>query len=507
VDEFFDHTTMIDLQYEVITGMSGFSQAQIMLSLALLSYRGFWNPGSDNRQGMAGAVTEGLDQLEPLKGDWVLVWGPGTYRYLGSVFDSSMMYVVQHRKEVGRYAIVVRGTNPVALFDWMLGDFLSHRQVPWHHCSSGVAPQASLSLSTALGLKILLNMRAGPGTGDIVEAGKFSSLLDLGMRVLSTAKGAGDAGLATAGEAVNSTAADVVQEGATRLIEGLQKYQGQWSFADKIADAVISAIGNLLPLDDVADRVSFRQQLVSLLDASFEAVADDAPVAMLMPSPEELSQDQPPGIGLLELLGNLAARHGDSLELFVTGHSKGGALAPALALFLSDTQNCEEIYVPGHYQWNPHGKATIQCYSFAGPTPGNTAFAGYFNDQLGRHFYRYANKLDLVTLAWQSEELRKTGEIFGEAISAPPGLSTLFKQMADEVADIDYCHLGQDYLVPGAINNQTEKHVVEFSRSLREQNSSYLSQAIHQHVGGYIDVLGLDRFFDLQELVGLRSGS
>jgi hypothetical protein len=261
VDEFFDHTAMIDLQYEVITGMSGFSQAQIMLSLALLSYRGFWNPGSDNRQGMAGAITEGLDQLEPLKGDWVLVWGPGTYRYLGSVFDSSMMYVVQHKKEAGRYAIVVRGTNPVALFDWVLGDFLSHRQVPWHHCSSGVAPQASLSLSTALGLKILLNMRAGPGTGDIVEAGKFSSLLDLGMRVLSTAKGAGDAGLATAGEAVNSTAADVVQEGATRLIEGLQKYQGQWSFADKIADAVISAIGNLLPLDDVADRVSFRQQV------------------------------------------------------------------------------------------------------------------------------------------------------------------------------------------------------------------------------------------------------
>ena len=63
--------------------------------------------------------------------------------------------------------------------------------------------------------------------------------------------------------------------------------------------------------------------MVSLLDASLDTVADDAPVAMLMPGPDELSQEQPPGIGLLELLGNLAAGHGDSLELFVTGHSKG----------------------------------------------------------------------------------------------------------------------------------------------------------------------------------------
>ena len=486
--------------------MSNFSQSQIMLSLALLSYRGFWNPGSDNRQGMAQAVVDGLDQLEPLKGDWNLLWGPGTYRYLGSVFDSSMMYVVQHRKAVGRYAIVVRGTNPVALFDWMLGDFLSHRQVPWELCSSGIAPQASLSLSTALGLKILLNMRAGHGRVDMVEAGKFSSLLDLGMRALSTAKGAGDAGLATAGEAVNSTAAGVVQEGAARLIGGLQKYQGQWSFADKVADAMISAIGNSLPLEDVAGRLTFRQQMVSLLDASLDTVADDAPVAMLMPGPDELSQEQPPGIGLLELLGNLAAGHGDSLELFVTGHSKGGALAPALALFLSDTQNSDKISVPSHYQWNPHGKATIHCYSFAGPTPGNSAFADYFNQQLGRNFYRYANKLDLVTHAWHSAQLRKTGGIFGDAISAPPGLDLLFNQMADEVADMDYCHLGQDYAEPGFINNHTKKHVVEFSAPLRENNSSYLSQAIHQHVGGYIDVLGLDRFFDLQELMDLGTG-
>ena len=487
--------------------MSVFSQAQVMLSLALLSYRGFWNPGSGNRQAAAQAITDGLDQLEPLKGDWNLVWGPGTYRYLGSVFDSSMMYVVQHRKRTGRYAIVVRGTNPVALFDWMLGDFLPHRQVLWQCCSSATPPGASLSLSTALGLKVLLNMRAGCGQDDLVEAGKFGSLLDLGMRVLSSAKGAGTVGLATADLALNNSAADVVKDGAAHLVAGLRKYQGQWHLAEKVADSFLNAMGNLLSLENVADRLALRQQLVTMLDISLDAVADDAPVAILMPGRDELLQDQAPGIGLLELLGNLAARHGEALELFVTGHSKGGALAPALALFLSDTQDGDRVSVPAHYQWNPDNEAAISCYSFAGPTPGNSAFADYFNSQLGRSFYRYANKRDLVTQAWQSEQLLRTTDIFGDAISAPPGLELLFKQMAAEVTDMDYSHPGENYTEPGFIQNRTEQHVVEFSGALHEKNSSYLSQAIHQHVGGYINVLGLDRFFDLRELVGLGAGS
>jgi hypothetical protein len=474
-----------------------------MLSLALLSYRGFWNPGSENRQRIALAISEGLQQLEPLKGDWNLVWGPGTYRYLGSVFDSSMMYVVQHAKREGCYAIVVRGTNPVALFDWLLGDFLSHRQVPWHPGGIAVAPQARVSLSTALGLKILLNMRAECAPDQIVEAGKFSFLLDMGVRALSAARDAGDKSLVTTEDALNTVGSGAVYEGVARLVGNLKKYQNQWGLAEKIVDKVIATIENLLPLDDVTTRLSFRRQLVSLLDSSLDAVADDAPVAILMPGEEELSRDQPPGIGLLELLGNLAARHGDALELFITGHSKGGALAPALALFLSDTQNDDSVPVPDHYRWNPGTRAGIHCYAFAGPTPGNAAFAEYFNGQLGRNFYRYANKLDIVTSAWHSEGLRGISSIFGEEFTAPPGLDLLFKEMADEVEGLDYCHPGQDYTEPGFAGNRTEKHVVEFSGPLREKNSSYMLQAIHQHMGGYTDVLGLDRFFDLQELMGL----
>ena len=108
--------------------MSVFSLAQIMLSLSLLSYRGFWNPSTEKQQAMVATLEHGLEALEPLRGDWKLIWGPGSYRYLGSAFDSSMMYVVQHTREEARYAIVVRGTNPVDVFDWLLGELPGYQK-------------------------------------------------------------------------------------------------------------------------------------------------------------------------------------------------------------------------------------------------------------------------------------------------------------------------------------------------------------------------------------------
>ena len=83
--------------------------------------------GSGNQQNLANAISDGLDELEPLKGHWQLAWGPGSYRYLGSIFDSSMMYIVQHKTHKSRYAIVVRGTNPIDAFDWILSDLLPHK--------------------------------------------------------------------------------------------------------------------------------------------------------------------------------------------------------------------------------------------------------------------------------------------------------------------------------------------------------------------------------------------
>ena len=486
--------------------MSEFSQGQEMLTLALLSARGFWDVRKKNPRGRKKAIRRGLEELAPLKGNWKLVWGPSTYRFLGSAFDSSMMFVVQHTVHKARYAIVVRGTNPVDVLDWLLGDFLAHRQVPWHYSDKDVAPGAALSLSTALGLKILLNMRAKGDSNHVPEPGKFDYLLAHGATTVASVQAAGSKSLAQVGEVLDSPVGAPVYEQAQKLVKKLRKYQKRWSLPGFAVGDIASALGDILPLEEVARMLKLRKRLIAVLDQSMEPFAE-APEAMLMPGLDELSSTRLPGTGLLELLGSLAATHGDELELVVTGHSKGGALAPALALFLSDTQRNDEIPVRRYYQWNPEHRAKISCYAFAGPTPGNTAFASYFNQQLGRHFYRYANKLDIVTLAWRSEELRKISQVYGEFVSSPPGLDFLFREMSEEVENLDYCHPGEDLPSEGSMGSRTEKHVVEFSGPLQTDISSYLGQELHQHIAAYIAFMGLDKVMSLRDVLGIKKYS
>jgi hypothetical protein len=483
--------------------MSDFSTGQIMLTLSLLSARGFWKSRKKNQKHLSKVISSGLDELKPLKGDWKLVWGPGTYRYLGSAFDSSMMFVVQNTRHRSRFAIVVRGTNPVDVYDWLLGDFLAHRQVPWHPSDKDIAPGANLSLSTALGLKILLNMRARNDPAQIVESGKFDYLLDRGATGASTIQQAGGASLAKADDLLNASPAAPTYGKVRKLARKLLKYQKLWGLAGLATGNMASKAGEILNVEDVAKVLKLRKRLIKLLDKSMGSSAE-APVAMLMPSLEELSKKQESGMGLLELLANLADTHGDELELFVTGHSKGGALAPALALFLSDTQRNDQIPVWHHYQWNPAHRAKIYCYAFAGPTPGNTAFANYFNQQLGRRFFRYANTLDIVTLAWQSEKLRTMSGVYGDSVNNLPGLELLINEVAEEVENLDYCHPGENFPATDAPDSQTEKHVIEFSGPLRENTSSYMLQELHQHIAAYMGFLDLDLVMDLKELIGLK---
>ena len=100
-------------------------------------------------------------------------------------------------------------------------------------------------------------------------------------------------------------------------------------------------------------------------------------------------------VSLEEFLRERFAAKGGRVELTVSGHSLGGALSPTLGLWLLDTQK----------EWDRHDRAMISVYAYAGPTPGNEAFAAYFEARFGDRAHRIANPLDVVTHAWNVGDL------------------------------------------------------------------------------------------------------
>src|SRR5204862_315765 len=125
-----------------------------------------------------------------------------------------------------------------------------------------------------------------------------------------------------------------------------------------------------------------------------------------------------------------------AVEVIVTGHSKGGALAPALALLLKDTQGDDD-------GWDPSAQSAVGCVTFAGPTPGNAAFARRIDSGLGGRHERIANTNDVVTHAWAADELLEIPALFGQR-SQP--FTTLIAVVARDTKDLHYQHASEGVL-------------------------------------------------------------
>ncbi len=146
-----------------------YSIDQIMLTLAAITYRGYYLtlPEPAKRARMYQAMTDCLRKLGPVKDQWDIVWGPVSFNSVHAGFDDAAMFVARQRGKPATFAIAVRGTNPLSLFDWVFGDFMVTQQVPWSY--GAAAADVRISLSTALGLRILQHLRADPQAPNVVQ--------------------------------------------------------------------------------------------------------------------------------------------------------------------------------------------------------------------------------------------------------------------------------------------------------------------------------------------------
>ena len=296
-----------------------------LLYLASASYRGVFQGGNwapDHATKIGEGIQECLQNAPAGFGDWKIVWGPIVHRTPHAEFDDGCMYVAH---SAGRFAVVIRGTNPGAIRDWLFGDFQVHEQVEWPF-----SPDAKVSVSTALGLVSLLTA------------------------------------------------------GAQRTPTG------------HLA-ALIKNVGDALTQEKLS------------------------PQGFLSPQSSQVSDTTT--IDLVSFLRGAVNKANATVEIVVTGHSKGGALAPALVQWLADSKGADGSAQHG---WTPD-QVKLRCISYAGPTPGNDRFADRVVSTMGDNFRRIWNRRDVVPHAF--DDIQWANTYYQEGLLLKPEVARLLQEV------------------------------------------------------------------------------
>jgi len=439
--------------------------AQEMLCLASLSYCRASDPTGpplhDQRLGFA--VMRGLEDLPPLKGGrWELAFGPASWRSGVSCFDDAAIFVVRSVPRPNRYVIAIRGTNPVSSFDWLLGDLWVRKTIPWSYGSPRAADGAAVSLSTGLGLHAVQQLRARRRRQGWL-ADVWRSLDDRLSRAMTQKTNAALSALASVGE--NTRRDDLERE-----LGALEKRRAELRLDFHASAKSLLAEWRARPPEGLLDP----------LEAALAVAHDrfDTSLFRLLQSTVAIRERLEGGDDLLSFLAAAVAAGKGEVEVIVTGHSKGGAIVPAVALWLAETQGSD---VPPADQWDPGARARVHAVSFAGPTAGNRAFAARCDSVLRDRFVRYVNPLDVVPHAWVPDEIRCIPKLYRDAGIDGSVLVDLVEAIAEGIAHLDYGHAGRLIQLPGKI---------------ADDRRSFVAQMIYQHLDGYLDALGLGPMMD-----------
>lgn len=414
-----------------------------MLTLAAIAYRGFEivQPDPDKSGVLHEAMSECLCKLGPVKDQWDIVWGPASFSAFDIGFADTTAYVAQNREKPTTYAVAVRGTNPICLFDWVFGDFMVGRQVPWAY-GGGSAGGALISFSTALSLRILQHLRWQPQhPGPLHRIWEF--LRSLGR-------------------------APADHDPIRRLNDDLTRLAGfapTWD-AD-VRKKWIAEIGQRVPFEiPGTSRNAWEESYQRLRIDGFDVPALIARIT-------ENEQAFVTGVDLRSFLAAAVAQCSDKIDIYVTGHSKGGALSPSIALWLADTQGTNNIRE--EERWDPACKATVFAYSFAGPTAGNTQFVRHSDSVIGQRCFRVVNRLDIVPHAWATEDLRQIPDLYSMNPVMRELLHTAMGTLINRLGELEYKQIG------GNLTNLPGVH----------HGGELFAEIVHQHLDGYFEQMGL----------------
>jgi hypothetical protein len=322
--------------------------------------------------------------------------------------------------------VALRGTNPVSLPDWVFSDFWVNAVVPWPYAKPGAG--VAVSASTALGLAALQTMRSRP-----------------------------------AGQRATGLVASVMAR-----VGGLFRRAG--AAAGRLPRAPLSVLRG--ELNAQVTRLVASWQDAALREGGLEAARGKTVIAgrplPTLSRPRPLPGPRPDaGADLVMFLAAEAAGAAAPLDITVTGHSKGAALAQTVALWLREALDAPDE------RWDAGRGARVRCHVFAGLTPGNAAFARRFEERLGGDHHHVRNAHDIVTHAWQVEDLRRIPGLYGArtAIFRP-----VVESIVSGTAAFGYRHV--------------QAGVRRIEATLMPSRP-FAEEFVYQHLDGYVDQLGL----------------
>lgn len=164
-----------------------------------------------------------------------------------------------------------------------------------------------------------------------------------------------------------------------------------------------------------------------------------------------------------------------NMNIWVTGHSLGGALAPAYALHLKD-------------QWPGKHSAEINCLAAAGASPGNPEFAAYYDTRLGKNTVRVWNTRDVVPHGFQLNMLQQVDTLYpADSVGAFPAKYKKDVKILEGLAMLNhYTQLTpqQTFAFTSDIYTQdSAKHVINTNPGVSD--TSYFGQMLFQHIPAY----------------------